>query len=105
MVKTVVVLGASFAGLAVSHRLLKYTRQQEKDLRVILVSKVKGFQILRKDFEGWDSCTGAFTKLREPPSEFRGEALVAPAPRNSAPAATTREKANNFNRTAISTGT
>jgi NADH dehydrogenase FAD-containing subunit len=40
MVKTVVVLGASFAGLAVSHRLLKYTRLQEQDLKVILVSKV-----------------------------------------------------------------
>ncbi|KAL0933150.1 uncharacterized protein CTRU02_212113 [Colletotrichum truncatum] len=39
MVKTVVVLGASYGGLAVAHRLLKYTRQQEQDLRVILVSK------------------------------------------------------------------
>lgn len=40
MVKTVVVLGASYAGLAVSHRLLKYTRQKQPDLRVVLVSKV-----------------------------------------------------------------
>ena len=40
MVKTVVVLGASYAGLAVAHRLLKYTRPQEKDLKVVLVSKV-----------------------------------------------------------------
>ena len=40
MVKTVVVVGSSFAGLAVSHRLLKYTRQKQPDLRVVLVSKV-----------------------------------------------------------------
>lgn len=40
MVKTVVVVGASYAGLAVSHRLLKYTRQKQPDLRVVLVSKV-----------------------------------------------------------------
>jgi len=40
MSKTVVVLGASFAGLAVSHRLLKYTRQTEKNVRVVLVSPV-----------------------------------------------------------------
>jgi NADH dehydrogenase FAD-containing subunit len=41
MVKTIVVLGASYAGLAVAHRLLKHTRQQEKDLKVVLVSKVR----------------------------------------------------------------
>lgn len=38
MSKTVVVVGASFAGLAVSHRLLKYTGQKEKNLRVVLIS-------------------------------------------------------------------
>ncbi|TDZ22907.1 Oxidoreductase ptaL [Colletotrichum orbiculare MAFF 240422] len=43
MVKTVVVLGAAYGGLAVAHRLLKYTRQQEDDLRVILVSKTTHF--------------------------------------------------------------
>lgn len=43
MVKTVVVLGAAYGGLAVAHRLLKYTRQTEEDLRVILVSKVRQF--------------------------------------------------------------
>ncbi|PHH54995.1 hypothetical protein CFIMG_001342RA [Ceratocystis fimbriata CBS 114723] len=43
MVKTVVVVGASYAGLAVSHRLLKYTRQQSPDLKVVLVSKSSQF--------------------------------------------------------------
>ncbi|OHE95705.1 hypothetical protein CORC01_08989 [Colletotrichum orchidophilum] len=43
MVKTVVVLGAAYGGLAVAHRLLKYTRQKEPDLRVILVSKTTHF--------------------------------------------------------------
>ncbi|CAI4210756.1 unnamed protein product [Parascedosporium putredinis] len=43
MSKTVVVVGASFAGLAVSHRLLKYTRQKEKNLRVVLVSPTSHF--------------------------------------------------------------
>ncbi|WYZ46358.1 hypothetical protein EsH8_IX_000583 [Colletotrichum jinshuiense] len=43
MVKTVVVLGAAYGGLAVAHRLLKYTRQTEEDLRVILVSKTTHF--------------------------------------------------------------
>lgn len=43
MVKTVVVLGAAYGGLAVAHRMLKYTRQTEPDLRVVLVSKVRGF--------------------------------------------------------------
>lgn len=41
MTKTVVVLGGSLGGLAVVHRLLKYTRPREADLRVILVSKVR----------------------------------------------------------------
>ncbi len=41
MVKTIVVLGASYAGLAVAHRLLKHTRQREKDIKVVLVSKVR----------------------------------------------------------------
>lgn len=49
MVKTVVVVGASFAGLAVSHRLLKYTRQNQSDLRVVLVSKVSS---LIQEFRG-----------------------------------------------------
>ncbi|KAK1544279.1 hypothetical protein CPAR01_04912 [Colletotrichum paranaense] len=43
MVKTVVVLGAAYGGLAVAHRLLKHTRQTEPDLRVILVSKTTHF--------------------------------------------------------------
>ncbi|OLN97395.1 Apoptosis-inducing factor 2-like protein 1 [Colletotrichum chlorophyti] len=43
MVKTVVILGAAYSGLAVAHRLLKYTRQTEQDLRVILVSKTTHF--------------------------------------------------------------
>lgn len=47
MVKTIVVVGASYAGLAVSHRLLKYTRQQNPDLKVVLVSKVS-FPIITK---------------------------------------------------------
>ncbi len=41
MVKTIVVLGASYAGMAVAHRLLKYTLPQEKDIKVVLVSKVR----------------------------------------------------------------
>jgi NADH dehydrogenase FAD-containing subunit len=41
MTKTVVVLGGSLGGMAVTHRLLKYTRPHEEDLKVILVSKVK----------------------------------------------------------------
>lgn len=40
MAKTVVVLGGSLGGLAVTHRLLKYTQPNEEDLKVILVSKV-----------------------------------------------------------------
>lgn len=40
MAKTVLVLGGSIAGLAITHRLLKYTLPKEKDLKVILVSKV-----------------------------------------------------------------
>lgn len=40
MGKTVVVLGGSLGGLAVTHRLLKYTRPNEKDLKVILITKV-----------------------------------------------------------------
>ncbi|KAK2044433.1 FAD/NAD(P)-binding domain-containing protein [Colletotrichum somersetense] len=43
MVKTVVILGAAFGGLGVAHRLLKYTRQTEEDIRVILVSKTTHF--------------------------------------------------------------
>ncbi|CCF42841.1 hypothetical protein CH063_00447 [Colletotrichum higginsianum] len=43
MVKTVVILGAAYGGLATAHRLLKYTRQTEQDLRVILVSKTTHF--------------------------------------------------------------
>ncbi|KJZ79840.1 hypothetical protein HIM_00554 [Hirsutella minnesotensis 3608] len=43
MAKTVIVLGGSLGGLAVTHRLLKHTRQQEKDLKVILVSKNSHF--------------------------------------------------------------
>lgn len=40
MPKTVLVLGGSIAGLAVTHRLLKHTLPIEPDLKVILVSKV-----------------------------------------------------------------
>lgn len=41
MAKTVVVLGGSFAGLQVAHRLLKSTKSHVEDLKVILVSKVR----------------------------------------------------------------
>lgn len=41
MGKTVLILGGSMAGLGVAHRLLKYTLPNEKDLKVIMVSKVK----------------------------------------------------------------
>ncbi|KAL2691778.1 hypothetical protein Neosp_002169 [[Neocosmospora] mangrovei] len=43
MTKTVVVLGGSLGGMAVTHRLLKYTRPHEEDLKVILVSKNSHF--------------------------------------------------------------
>jgi NADH dehydrogenase FAD-containing subunit len=46
MTKTVVVLGGSLGGMAVTHQLLKYTRPREQDLKVILVSKVLTQQIL-----------------------------------------------------------
>ncbi|RFU35697.1 hypothetical protein B7463_g720, partial [Scytalidium lignicola] len=38
MVKTIVILGASFAGLTVAHKLLKNTYKDVKDFKVILVS-------------------------------------------------------------------
>lgn len=38
---TVVVLGGSYGGLQIAHKLLKYTRPQHSDLQVILVSKVR----------------------------------------------------------------
>ena len=40
MTQTVVVLGGSLGGMAVTHQLLKYTRPHQEDLKVILVSKV-----------------------------------------------------------------
>ncbi|SPJ74694.1 uncharacterized protein FTOL_04425 [Fusarium torulosum] len=43
MTKTVVVLGGSLGGMAVTHQLLKYTRPREEDLKVILVSKNSHF--------------------------------------------------------------
>ncbi|ORY65558.1 uncharacterized protein BCR38DRAFT_433130 [Pseudomassariella vexata] len=39
MTQTIVVLGGAYAGIEISHRLLKYTRNSVKDLKVILVSK------------------------------------------------------------------
>jgi apoptosis-inducing factor 2 len=41
MGKTVLILGGSMAGLGVAHRLLKYTLPNEKDLKVIMISKVR----------------------------------------------------------------
>jgi hypothetical protein len=41
MGKTVLVLGGSMSGMGVAHRLLKYTLPHEKDLKVIVVSKVR----------------------------------------------------------------
>ncbi|KAF7547601.1 hypothetical protein G7046_g8952 [Stylonectria norvegica] len=43
MTKTVVVLGGSLGGLAVTHRLLKQTLPNVKDLKVILISKNSHF--------------------------------------------------------------
>lgn len=40
MTQTIVVLGGSYAGLNIAHRLLKNTRKTVQDLKVILVSKV-----------------------------------------------------------------
>lgn len=41
MTKTVLILGGSMAGLAIAHRLLKYTLPSEPELKVVLVSKVR----------------------------------------------------------------
>lgn len=38
MANTVVVLGAAYAGLGVAHSLLKYTKKDVKDLKVVLVA-------------------------------------------------------------------
>ncbi|KAI1325290.1 FAD/NAD(P)-binding domain-containing protein [Xylariaceae sp. FL0255] len=43
MAKTVVILGGAYAGVQIAHRLLKYTKPQVKDLKVILVSKNSHF--------------------------------------------------------------
>ncbi|OTA59238.1 FAD/NAD(P)-binding domain-containing protein [Hypoxylon sp. EC38] len=43
MAKTIVVLGGAYAGVGVAHRLLKYTKPQVKDLKVILVSQNSHF--------------------------------------------------------------
>ncbi|KAI4863321.1 FAD/NAD(P)-binding domain-containing protein [Hypoxylon rubiginosum] len=43
MTKTVVVLGGAYAGVGVAHRLLKHTKPQVPDLKVILVSKNSHF--------------------------------------------------------------
>ncbi|KAI2621250.1 FAD/NAD(P)-binding domain-containing protein [Hypoxylon sp. NC1633] len=43
MTQTIVVLGGAYAGAGVAHRLLKYTKPQVKDLKVILVSKNSHF--------------------------------------------------------------
>ena len=40
MTRRVLILGGSMAGLAIAHRLLKYTLPQQPDLHVTLVSKV-----------------------------------------------------------------
>lgn len=40
---TIVVLGAAYAGQRVAHTLLKKTAATVKDLKVILVSKVRSF--------------------------------------------------------------
>ena len=41
MTQTIVVLGGAYAGVGVAHRLLKYTKPQVKDLKVVLVPKVR----------------------------------------------------------------
>lgn len=51
MTKTVVVLGGSLGGMAVTHRLLKYTRPHEEDLKVVLVSKVKNLAFAQRPLE------------------------------------------------------
>ncbi|KAI0022334.1 hypothetical protein F4780DRAFT_192495 [Xylariomycetidae sp. FL0641] len=43
MTKTIVILGGAYAGVQIAHRLLKYTRPQIQDLKVILVSKNSHF--------------------------------------------------------------
>ncbi|KAH8680850.1 hypothetical protein BX600DRAFT_428827 [Xylariales sp. PMI_506] len=43
MTQTIVVLGGSFAGLQIAHRLVKNTRKTVQDLKVILVSKNSHF--------------------------------------------------------------
>ena len=41
MAQTVLILGGSYAGVQVAHRLLKYTRRTVKDIKVVIVSKVR----------------------------------------------------------------
>lgn len=43
MTQNIVVLGGAFAGIQIAHRLLKYTRKNVKDLKVVLVSKNSHF--------------------------------------------------------------
>lgn len=43
MARTIIILGGSLGGLGVAHRLLKHTQPRERDLRVIIVSKVSCF--------------------------------------------------------------
>jgi hypothetical protein len=51
MTQTIVVLGGSFAGLQIAHRLAKNTRNSVKDLKVILVSEVSiSFRGFLEDF-------------------------------------------------------
>jgi NADH dehydrogenase FAD-containing subunit len=38
MVCTVVILGASYAGLTIAHKLLKHTRRDKRDLEIVLVN-------------------------------------------------------------------
>jgi NADH dehydrogenase FAD-containing subunit len=49
MAQTVLVLGGSFAGLQIAHRLVKNTRNSVKDLKVVLVSEVS-FQPFFQEF-------------------------------------------------------
>lgn len=41
MAKTILIVGGSYAGLTVAHKLLKNTLPTEEGLKVILVSKVR----------------------------------------------------------------
>jgi NADH dehydrogenase FAD-containing subunit len=61
MTKTIVVLGGSYAGVGVVQKLLKHTKNTVKDLKVILVSKVRRIDVLPLSLQALSPCRPATT--------------------------------------------